>query len=102
MRRVRHYALERVRVMLVVALTLLPIALSGHFHTATAGSTCDACSVCVVKHHTGAANPLLRPIAAPVVTTSAVVVFTTAVPAFVPVPCRIGRAPPAPLAVRVA
>lgn len=102
MRRVRHYALERVRVFFVVALTLLPLALSGHFHTTTAGSSPDTCAVCVVKHHTRAASPLLRPIAAPILTSSAVVVRPAAVPAFVSVPCRIGRAPPALFAVRVA
>jgi len=95
MRSLRHHALQRLRVLFVVALTLVPLALSGHFHTATKGSTPDACGACVVKHHSRAASFSQPPVSGPVLESTTVVVSIAAAPAHVSLPFRTGRAPPA-------
>jgi len=94
MKRLRQHACQRVRVFILVALSLVPIALSGHFHTATAGSTSDSCTACVVKHDSRIANLAVQPLSALVLHVSAVVVLIAAAPAHVSRPFRTGRAPP--------
>ena len=86
-------------VLVLVALLLVPVALSGHWHT---GSAPHPCSVCAVAHHT----PIVAPPVAPTFITQFACVLS--VP---PAPARIarvdraprtGRAPPSPLLTVVA
>ncbi len=94
MRRLRYRALQRVRVLLIIALTLVPLALSGHFHTTTQRSAPDSCAACVVTHHSRAASLSLLPVAAPLLNSSAVEVSIAAAPADVSRSFRSGRSPP--------
>ena len=95
MRRLRHHALQRLRVLFTITLILVPLAFSGHFHGTTDHSSSDACAACVVKHHSRAASLSLLPVIAPVLNSAAVVVSTATAVAYVCRPFRTGRAPPA-------
>lgn len=73
MTRPRRPLLHFARALLVIALTLLPLALEAHHHTTPYGSAPDSCRLCAVVHHTPAALspvqfcvvPLLHDIALP-------------------------------------
>lgn len=94
-------ALRRLKILLLVALTLAPLAAGGHFHTPSHDGTPDTCAACMVKHQAGTTLVTVQPVIVPLRTTSAVVVSVAAVPAFVFRPLRVGRAPPAPFASRI-
>jgi len=96
MRRLQYHVLQCVRVLVLVSLTLVPLALSGHFHSATERGTPDACVACVAQHQTHGACVSVAPVSAPVLNRSSVVASVTSAPAFVSLPFRTGRAPPAP------
>lgn len=98
----RHDALRRVTALFVVAVALVPLALSGHFHTKAEGSTPDACAACVVKHHTRTASLSLPPAPVPVLRSCVVAESIAAAPAHVALPFQTGRAPPAPFAGHIA
>ena len=94
MRRAQHNALQRVRVFLSVALILVPLALSGHFHTTSEHVAPDACAACATKHHSPTASPQPLALAAPLFSSLAVVVSPVTAPASVARPTYSGRAPP--------
>lgn len=95
MRRLQHHVLQCVRVFVLVALTLVPLALSGHFHNATEHGTPDSCVACIAQHQAHGACVSLAPVTTPVLNRSPVVAPVTSVPAFISRPFRTGRAPPA-------
>jgi len=102
MRRLRHHALQRMRVLFTVALILVPLAFSGHFHPTTDHNSPDACASCVVQHHSRAASLSLSPVIAPVLNNTPIVVSTATAVAHVSLPFRTGRAPPVLFTARVA
>jgi hypothetical protein len=96
MKALRREIPQRVGVLFVLALTLVPLALSGHFHTAADQGTLDACAGCVVRHDSRATSPSPAPVTAPVFDSFAVVVCIAAAPPCISRPLRNGRAPPLP------
>lgn len=94
MRRLRHHPLHYVRVFFVIALTLVPLALSGHLHITQRNNTPDVCAACVVKHQSRSTSLSPLPISGPILTRFEVVESIAAAPAHVSLPFRTGRAPP--------
>lgn len=96
MKPLRREIPRRLGVLFVLALTLVPLALTGHFHTAADQGTLDACAGCVVRHDSRATNPGAASLTAPGFDSFALVVCIAAAPACVSRPPRNGRAPPVP------
>jgi hypothetical protein len=85
----------RVRVCCSVALLLIPLALSGHFHDLTSHESASSrCALCVVAQHIPAAKSSVQPCLAPILQRIAVSARRIAPPAPVCPPFRAGRAPP--------
>lgn len=102
MKRLRRATLRRLRVLFLIALTFVPLAASGHFHTAVDHHTPDSCAACMVKHHGTGASLSLPQVTAPLDTSCAVVVSIAAAPAHPSRPFRVGRGPPVPFATQIA
>jgi hypothetical protein len=93
--RLRHPA----SVLLLVALLLVPVALSGHTHV---GQSTHPCSICALTHHA----PILGSVAPPDLGHALVVVLAAAGAALAPVRTDVavhaGRGPPLTLLTVVA
>jgi len=94
MRRLQHHVLQSVRVFVLVSLTLVPLALSGHFHNATERGAPESCPTCIAQYQAHGACVSLLPVITPVFNRSPLVVPVTSAPAFISRPFRTGRAPP--------
>jgi len=92
----RNHALAVVRVSVLVALTLVPLALSGHFHANPEGSSSSTCALCVATHHAPAAQIALLPWTAPILGTVQLQTATFRAPGWVFQLYTPGRAPPSP------
>jgi hypothetical protein len=97
----RDQALQRVGALFIIALTLVPVALSGHHHRITQSSTSDQCPICVATHHAPAASPAPLPRLAPIFHSFPLATTPVAAPAHAPRPFRNGRAPPLLFAARI-
>jgi hypothetical protein len=101
MSRLRDQALQRVGAVFVIALTLVPLALSGHHHKALDAGASRSCAVCVATHHAPGARLPLVPRVAPVLHSFQLPETRVVAPAHVFRPFRTGRAPPALFTARV-
>ena len=97
----QHSGLRRLRALLVIALTLVPLALSGHQHAAPQRGAADSCAVCVAAHHAPAANLAPLPHLVPILDGFRITAAGVTAPAHVFRPLQVGRAPPLPLIARV-
>lgn len=96
--RLRGHTL-RIGALFIIALTVVPLALSGHQHTTTEASPCAAC---VATHHAPAANLAPLPRIAPTLYSFPLAATQVAAPVHVFRPFKTGRAPPVLLTARVA
>src|SRR5258705_13920278 len=94
MRTLRHRALRRFGTLCVLALLLVPLALSGHQHGNTRQSSTDACAVCGATNHTPAVNTPLKPQLIPTLHNLPVVAQTVSAPVYSYQSFKAGRAPP--------
>ena len=94
MRNLRHLALRRFGTLCVLALLLVPLALSGHQHSGIRPSSADACAVCVATSHSPAVNAPLKPQLTPTLQNLTVVAHTVSAPAHSYRSFKAGRAPP--------
>ncbi len=101
MSRLRNHVLGRWGVFFIVALTLLPLTLSGHHHTTTEASQ-SPCAICVAVHHAPAANFALLPHIALILHSFAFVATPVRAPVHVFRPFTASRAPPLAFLVRLA
>jgi hypothetical protein len=93
MSRLRYHALQRVGAIFIIALTLVPLALSGHHHTTAEGPE-SCCAICVAAHHAPAASLVLLPRIAPILHSFTFVATPVGAPVHVFRPFTAGRAPP--------
>ena len=92
MPRVRHRIVERLRLIALLALLLVPIAFSGHQHATN--QVAQPCAVCVVTQHTPVTSTPNLPVPTLVALVTTVVRETVATPPSLPPRAATGRGPP--------
>ena len=98
----REHALRCVGTLFVIALTLAPIALSGHHHTTFEGGASSRCAMCVATHHAPAVHLPLLPRIVPILHGFQLPASHVVAPAQVFRPFTTGRAPPVSFTLHVA
>lgn len=91
---IRPRPLAALRVLLLIALALVPLALGAHVHALSDPGTPDSCAICVVQHRSPAASAAMVPSPVPVLHAVPVVLLFWAAPTAVFRPLQTGRAPP--------
>src|SRR5689334_9846716 len=99
MRASQHRLRRRASVLMLAALLLVPIALSGHTHS---GPVTHPCSVCAVTHHAPIVSTPALPTLVAALARQLVVAPPTSVGQRVDLAPRTGRAPPPGLLVVIA
>lgn len=90
----RQRALQLVGALLVLVLLLVPLALRAHHHSTNRVGAVDACSICLVTHHSPAGGAVPHPNAAPDLLGSLVVIPLVTVPESRSHLTHSGRGPP--------
>jgi hypothetical protein len=93
MRRWRQ-VLQRGGALLFVVLTLVPLAVSGHYHPTPHASAPASCALCVAVHHAPAAQSSIHLHVAPILQLDAIPAQGLAALIQVFRPFAAGRAPP--------
>ena len=93
MQRLREHSLRCAAAFFFVALTVVPLAASGHYHTTTEAAQ-NPCAVCAVALHAPTVAPPLLPRITPILHSFAVAAAASGAPVQIFRPFTAGRAPP--------